>query len=72
MWGPQPPATLRASTACTGINLPFTLHKLRVFENRVLWRIFGQKWYEVQEVGEKCIMRSIISIIRMIKSRRMR
>jgi hypothetical protein len=25
MWEPQPPATLRASTACTGITLPFTL-----------------------------------------------
>jgi hypothetical protein len=24
MWEPQPPATLRASTACTGITLPFT------------------------------------------------
>jgi hypothetical protein len=25
MWEPQPPATLRASTACTGITLPFTV-----------------------------------------------
>jgi hypothetical protein len=23
MWEPQPPATLRASTACTGITLPY-------------------------------------------------
>jgi hypothetical protein len=26
MWEPQPPATLRASTACTGITLPFTFY----------------------------------------------
>jgi hypothetical protein len=38
---------------------PVTLweeHKLRVLENRVLWRIFGpkRKW---QEAGEECIIR---------------
>jgi hypothetical protein len=27
MWEPQPPATLRASTACTGITLLFYLTK---------------------------------------------
>jgi hypothetical protein len=31
-------------------------HRLRVFENRVLRRIFGSKMG--QEVGENCIMRS--------------
>jgi hypothetical protein len=33
-------------------------HRLRVFENRVLRRIFGPKRDEVTEVGENCIMRS--------------
>jgi hypothetical protein len=36
-------------------------HRLRIFENRVLRRIFGQKRGEDrQEVGENCIMRSFI------------
>jgi hypothetical protein len=41
----------------------FTLreeHRLRVFENRVLRRIFGPKRDEGQKVGENCIMRSCI------------
>jgi hypothetical protein len=29
MWEPQPPTTLRASTACTGIALPFYLYLRR-------------------------------------------
>jgi hypothetical protein len=33
-------------------------NRLRVFENRVLRRIFGPKKDEVTEVGENCIMRS--------------
>jgi hypothetical protein len=33
-------------------------YRLRVFENRVLRRIFGQKR---GEVGENCIMRSFIT-----------
>jgi hypothetical protein len=35
-------------------------HRLRMFENRVLRRIFGRKgkW---QEAGEDCIMRSLIN-----------
>jgi hypothetical protein len=33
-------------------------HRLRVFENRVLRRIFGPKRDGVTEVGENCIMRS--------------
>jgi len=53
-------------------------HKLRVFENRVLRRIFGPKRDEVtgewrklhnQELNDRY---SSPSIIRMIKSRRMR
>jgi hypothetical protein len=36
-------------------------HRLRVFENRVLRRIFGPKRDEVTEVGENCIMRSFIT-----------
>jgi hypothetical protein len=36
-------------------------HRLRVFEIRVLRRIFGPKRDEVREVGENCIMRSIIT-----------
>jgi hypothetical protein len=36
-------------------------HRLRVFENRVLRRIFGSKRDEVsQEVGENCITRSFV------------
>jgi hypothetical protein len=34
---------------------------LRVFENRVLRRIFGSKRVRRQEVGENCIMRSFIT-----------
>jgi hypothetical protein len=33
-------------------------HRLRVFENRVLRRIFGSKRDEGREVGENYIMRS--------------
>jgi len=33
-------------------------HSLRVFENRVLRRIFGPKMEEVAGGGEDCIMRS--------------
>jgi hypothetical protein len=35
-------------------------HRLRVFENRVLRRIFGSKRNEVAENGENCIMRSFV------------
>jgi hypothetical protein len=52
-------------------------HRLRMSENMVLRRIFGPKRDEVTGGWKNCIMRSIItyaspSIIRMIKSRRMR
>jgi hypothetical protein len=33
-------------------------HRLRVFQNRVLRRIFRPKRDKVTEVGENCIMRS--------------
>jgi hypothetical protein len=36
-------------------------HRMRVFENRVLRRIFGPKRYEVVEVGEGCRMRSFVT-----------
>jgi hypothetical protein len=36
-------------------------HKLRVFENRVLRRIFGLKRDEMVKVGGNCIMRSFIT-----------
>jgi hypothetical protein len=36
-------------------------HRLRVFENRVLRRIFGRKRDDVREVGENCIMRSFLT-----------
>jgi hypothetical protein len=29
LWEPQPHATLRASTACTGIDLPLPLHCIK-------------------------------------------
>jgi hypothetical protein len=53
-------------------------HKLRVFENRVLSRIFGPKRDEVTEEwrnlhnDELCDLYSSPSIIRIIKLRRMR
>jgi hypothetical protein len=52
-------------------------HKLRVFENRVLRRIFGPKGDEVagdwrKLHNEELHNLSSTSIIRMIKSRRMR
>jgi hypothetical protein len=36
-------------------------HRLRVFENRVLRRIFGPKRDEVTGEGENCIMRNFIT-----------
>jgi hypothetical protein len=53
-------------------------HRLRVFENRVLRRIFGQKRDEVTGEWRKlhnkelCDLYSSPSIIRIIKSRRMK
>jgi hypothetical protein len=52
-------------------------YRFRVFENRVLRRVFGPKreWWDA---GEDCIMKSFITftlhqnIIREIKSRRLR
>jgi hypothetical protein len=42
-------------------------HRLRVFENRVLRRIFGPKRDEVTGNGENCIMRSfVICILRQV------
>jgi hypothetical protein len=35
-------------------------HRLRVFENRVLRRIFGPKRDEAWESGENCKMRSFM------------
>jgi hypothetical protein len=43
-----------------------------MFENRVMRRIFGPKRDKLQENGEKCILYSSPSIIRIIKARRMR
>jgi hypothetical protein len=53
------------------------VHRLRVFENRVLWRIFGPKRDEVMgewrklHSGELNNLYSSPNIIRQIKSRRM-
>jgi hypothetical protein len=53
-------------------------HRLRVFENRVLWRIFGQKRDEVTGEWRKLHIKELHdlysspSIIRIIKSRRRR
>jgi hypothetical protein len=53
-------------------------YRLRVFENRVLRRIFGPKRYEVTGEWRKlhneelCIFYCSPNIIRQIKSRRMR
>ena len=35
-------------------------HRLRVFENRVLRRIFGRKRYKITGGGENYIMRSLM------------
>jgi hypothetical protein len=51
-------------------------HKLRVFEYRVLMRIFGSKWDEVTGEGRKLHNEELIdlysssNIVRVIKSRR--
>jgi hypothetical protein len=37
--------------------------RLRVFENRVLRRIFGQRGTRLQGIGEKYIMRSLMFCI---------
>jgi hypothetical protein len=53
-------------------------YRLRVFENRVLWRIFGRRRDEVKGDWRKLHneelhnLYALPSIIRMIKSRRMR
>jgi len=51
--------------------------RLRVFENRVLRRVFGPKRDEVTGNGENYIMKSLSlsslpNIVRVVKSRRMR
>jgi hypothetical protein len=35
-------------------------HRLRMFENRVVWRIFGPKRDEVQGSGGNFVMRSLM------------
>jgi hypothetical protein len=35
MWEPQPLAALRASMACTGITLPFTLYDDKHFNKKI-------------------------------------
>jgi hypothetical protein len=53
-------------------------HRLRMFENRVLRRIFGPKRDEVMGGGRKlhneelCDLYSLPNIIKIMKSRRMR
>jgi hypothetical protein len=48
-------------------------HRLRVFENRVLRRLFGPRWDKVTGNWRKLHnLYSSPNIIRMIKSRRMR
>jgi hypothetical protein len=53
-------------------------HRLRVFEDRVLRRIFGPKRDEVMGEWRKlhneelCVLQSLPSLIRIIKSRKMR
>jgi hypothetical protein len=45
--------------------------RLRVFENRVLWRVFGPKRDEVTGEWRKYLY-SLPNIVRVVKSRRMR
>jgi hypothetical protein len=53
-----------------GVKLSLTLreeHGLRVFENRVLRRIFGPRRNVAREGEERCIMRSfVICILRQV------
>ena len=46
--------------------------RLRVFQNRVLRRVFGPKRDEVTGNGENYIMRSLVICTPVVKSRRMR
>jgi hypothetical protein len=67
-------------TRTTQRNIPEDdiLHKLRVFENRVLRRIFGPKWDEIMRGWRKLHNEELHdlsffpSIIRIIKSKKMR
>jgi hypothetical protein len=47
---------------CETLSLPLRVeqHRLRMFVNRVLRRIFGRKRDEMMRVGENCIMRSFV------------
>jgi hypothetical protein len=47
-------------------------HRLRVFENRVLRRIFGPKSYEVTGEWRNLHNKELHDLYRLIKSRRMR
>jgi hypothetical protein len=53
-------------------------HRLRIFENRVLRRIFGPKTYEVRGEWRRLLNKELYSlysspnIIRVIKSRKLR
>jgi hypothetical protein len=50
------------------------VRRLRVIENRALWRIFGPKRDEVRKLHNEELhnLHSSLNIIRMIKSRRMK
>jgi hypothetical protein len=47
-------------------------HRLRMFENRVLWKMFGPKRDEVMGEWRKLHNDELHNVIRIIKSRRMR
>jgi hypothetical protein len=76
-FGPEP---FVFSPAVKNVNVRiYNIHKLRVFENRVLRRIFGPKrdgvtggWRKILHNEELHNLYSSLSKIRIIKSRRMR
>jgi hypothetical protein len=55
---------LPVTYGCENLNSPLSEERrLRMFENRVLMRIFGSKRRKWREAQEDCIMRSFITCI---------
>jgi hypothetical protein len=44
----------------SSLTLGTSIHRLKMFENRVIWGIFGTRKDELQQNGGSCIMRNIM------------